>query len=194
MEISGYGIDGLSIEEIPLSMDGEFTLCFTQVILEGKSYVADVFLKFKNDVIANNWLEVIEFFSFIDAYIKRGLVVGHENYFFKVAQKDQISSLKCKFITDEYFISMPKAKTMLTVYNEFRSGNSFKYLIKCKTILSNEDSKVTIFSSYVKEEDVKNAIREYLKKNSGTFYENYTMFNEEILKYYNLIKYSGENI
>jgi len=194
MEISGYDIDGLSIEGIPLNMDGEFTLCFAQVILEGRSYVADVFLKFKNDVIANNWLEVIEFFAFIDAYIKRGLVVRHENYFFKVTQKDQISSLKCKFTTDEYFLSTPKAKTMLTVYNEFRSGNNFKYLIKCKMILTNEDTKVTIFSAYVEEEDVKNAIRKYLKKNSGTSCENYTMFDEEILKYYNLIKYSGENI
>jgi len=194
MEISGYEIDGLTMEEIPLNMDGEFTLCFAQVVLEGKNYVADVFLRFKKEVIANNWLEVIEFFSFLDAYIKKGLIPGHENYFFKVTQKDKISSLRCKFTTDEYFLSAPKAKTMLMVYNEFRSENSFKYLIKCKIILTNEDTRVTIFSAAIEEEDVKNDIKKYLDKNSGKFYENYTMFNEEILKYYNLIKYSGENI
>jgi hypothetical protein len=191
MEISSHDITNLSIEEIPLEMKDKFTLCFTKVVSDGKLYIADVYIKFERDVVAHNWLETIEFFSFIDAYIKRGFISSHENSFFKVSQEDKVTSLKCKFSLDEYFLSTPKVKTMLTVYNEFRSGNTLKDLIVSKTILSNEEAQVTIFSSHMNEEDVKNEIREHLQKSSNTKSTNYTLFDEETLKYYNMIKYAG---
>jgi len=184
----------LNLEGVPLEMQNEFLLCFAEakVIEEKKKYIADVYIKFRGVVVAHNWLETIEFFSFFDAYIKRGFISSHENDFFKVSQKDKVSSLKCKFASDEYFLSTPKVKTMLTVYNEFKSGNPFRDLIPSKTILSNEESKVTIFSSYMSEEDAKNSIREHLQKSRGTKCINYTLFDEDTLKYYNMVKYAKE--
>ncbi len=182
----------LNIDGVSLEIGDEFLLCFAEAIRGEKRNIADVYIKFKGVVIAHNWLETIEFFSFMDAYIKRGFISSHENDFFKVSQKDKVSSLKCKFASDEYFLSIPKVKTMLTVYNEFRSSNSFKDLIVSKTILSNKESKVTIFSSCMNEEDAKNAIREHLQKSRSTKRTNYTLFDEETLKYYNIVKYAEE--
>jgi len=183
----------LTIEGVPLEMGEEFLLCFAEATEKEKKYIADVYIKFKGVVIAHNWIETIEFFSFFDAFVKRGLISGHENAFFKVSQKDKINSLKFIFSEDEYFLSLPKVKTMLTAYNEFKSYNHFKDLIVSKKILSNEEARVTIFSSYMKEEKVKNEIKKYLKNNSDAKCTNYTLFDEETLKFYNMIKYAEEN-
>ena len=188
MEILLYENETLSLEGVPLEMDEMFLLCFAEVMSKGKNYIADVYIEFKKDIIANNYLEVIEFFSFIEAFTKKGLVVGHENSFFKVCQKDKISYLKCKFVKDEYFLSAPKLKTMLNMYGEFRAGNSLKHLANSKIILEDYNFRGIVSSYYLNEENIKQEMTQYLKDNVEN-YQNYTIFDKITLGCYDLIKY-----
>jgi len=131
---------GFRVEETVLGGEKDFSLFYTIMKTASKNYVKDVFVKFKNETIAYNYLQTVEFFSFIDMFVKKGFVSGEENSYFIVREKTENGkkriSLECKFSREKYFIYLPDAKAMWTIYNQTKIGYSFSEVLVSKVIFS----------------------------------------------------------
>ena len=184
----------VSIKKIGLGKESDFALFQLIVDYSNKSYVKDVFVQYKDETIAANYRESVEFFSILDSLVKKGLAPGDENGFFKYAQKSTKSnqlfrSLQLKHDLKVY-ISPATAKTMCQFYNESKIGLSFRTVLMSETVFSIETTLSTTRqdAKFPSDEDLEDVIEEVMKDN-GIKYDNTPYYSQRITKLLHAIKY-----
>lgn len=186
--------DTISIEKFTLGRESDFSLYQFLVTYSDKDYVKDVFVKYKDEVVAKNYPETLEFFSILDSLVKKGLNEGDKNPFFTYKQKTEkgnsiTRSLQFNNVPTIY-ISPSSAKTMCQFYNESKIGLSFKTVLKSDVIFSIDvelktTSKKADFSS---EDELNKVINSLLDKN-GIEYNNTNYYSRKITDLINSVKY-----
>ena len=84
IKMANYNLEAdISVQEIALGGTDDFMLYQFIMDSKSKSYIKDVFVKFKGKLIAKNYRDTLELFSMLDSFIKKGLVKGDENKGFK---------------------------------------------------------------------------------------------------------------
>ena len=78
---------GAEVHNLPLGDNSDFILSLTTYEEGKKMYLFDVSITYQGKLLAENFLATINFFAIIDAFVKKGLVPGDSNRFFKYAQK-----------------------------------------------------------------------------------------------------------
>lgn len=128
----------LSVVEIPLGGQNDFVLYQTLLHEREKSYVKDVYLKYESQLVTENYPQTVEFFTLLDALVKK-TPVHKENKFFIQVQKTEknktITSLQC-LIDKHRYIEPSEAKTMLQLYNESKIGLSFRLVLIGKKVFN----------------------------------------------------------
>jgi hypothetical protein len=186
----------ISVQKIGLGGYDDFILYQFIMDTNGKSYVKDVFVKYRGNLVVKNYGEAVEFFSIIDSFVKKGLVKGDENKFFKCVEKKEDNhirkSLQCTFDNKKY-ISVSEAKTMIQFYNESKIGYSFRTVLisdkvfSLTTTLEVEQKKVNLPS----ENDLLGLINGELEK-YGVNYDNTPYFSQKISLLLNHLKNNNE--
>lgn len=183
----------ISVVPIPLGKESDFTLMQLIFDYKGKSYVKDVFVKYKEEAVALNYPETLEFFSILDSLVKKGLTANDENYFFSYSQKNEkhntvTRSLRFKH-DPKVYISPATAKTMCQFYNESKIGLSFRTVLKNRTVFSFEtELEITSEKAYFPtDESLENIINAQLDDN-GIKYDNTPYYSQKITKLLNTIK------
>ena len=127
------------VKKIPLGMDCDFSLYHLQIEHEKKVYIKDMYLKYEQHVIARCYCEVVEFFTILDLFVKKGLSPGDENIFFEYKQKKEqnhiIRSLQYKN-NQELYVSTVTAKTMHQLYLDSKQGLFIRNALINETITS----------------------------------------------------------
>lgn len=187
----------ISVQEIGLGGDDDFVLYQFIMDSNGKSYIKDVFVKYKGKLIVKNYRETVEFFSMLDSFIKKGLVRGDKNKFLKCVEKTEDNqtrkSLQCVFDKKRY-LSMANAKTMMQFYNESKIGYSFRTVLisdkifSLTTTLEVEKNNVHLPS----ENDLLGMINSELDKH-GVKYDNTPYFSQRISLLLRHVKHSTDN-
>ncbi|WP_457746653.1 hypothetical protein [Sulfurimonas sp.] len=196
--MANYNLEAdISVQEIALGGTDDFMLYQFIMDSKSKSYIKDIFVKFKGKLIAKNYRDTLELFSMLDSFIKKGLVKGAENKFFKCVEKKEENqvrkSLQCVFNKKRY-ISMAEAKTMVQFYNESKIGYSFRTVLisdkvfSLTTTLEVEKKNVTLPS----ENDLLGMINGELDK-YGVKYDNTPYFSEKNSMLLHHIKHKDEN-
>jgi len=187
-------VQTVSVEEFKLGKESCFTLYQFIVHYNGKDFVKDVFVKYKNEVIAVNYPETLEFFSILDSLVKKGLGEGDENYFFSYRKRTEknntIKSLQLKKDTNVY-ISSATAKTMCQFYNESKIGLSFKNILKSKKVFSidtNLSSSAT--ESYFPNDASLDKLINSILDDNGVEYDNSSYYSKKVTDLLNSVKYS----
>ncbi len=196
--MANYNLEAnISVQEIKLGGKDDFVLYQFIMDFKNKPYIKDVFVKFKGNLIAKNYRAVLEFFSMLDSFIKKGLVKGDENKFFKCVEKKEDNtvrkSLQCVF-DKKIYIGMAEAKTMLQFYNESKIGYSFRTVLISDKIFSlttqlEIDKKNIHLPS---ENDLLGIINGELDK-YGVKYDNTPYFSEKISLLLHHVKHNTDN-
>ena len=196
--MANYNLEAnISVQEIKLGGKDDFVLYQFIMDFKNKPYIKDVFVKFKGNLIAKNYRAVLEFFSMLDSFIKKGLIKGDENKFFKCVEKKEDNtvrkSLQCVF-DKKIYIGMAEAKTMLQFYNESKIGYSFRTVLISDKIFSlatqlEIDKKDIYLPS---ENDLLGMINGELDK-YGVKYDNTPYFSEKISLLLHHVKHNTDN-
>ena len=196
--MASYNLEAnISVQEIKLGGKDNFVLYQFIMDSDNKSYIKDVFVKFKGNLVAKNYREAVEFFSILDSFIKKGLVKGDENKFFKCVEKKEDKqikkSLQCIFNKTTY-IGMAEAKTMIQFYNESKIGYSFRtVLISDKIFSLTTQLKIDQENVHLpSEHDLLGMINGELDK-YGIKYDNTPYFSERISLLLHHVKHNTDN-
>jgi hypothetical protein len=183
MKVVARSYGGFRIEKTALGPNKDFGLFYTIMNSPRREYVKDVFLKFNGAVIAKDYLQTIEFFSFLEMFTKKGLISGHKNDYFIAREQTKKGktylSLECKFTDKKYFIDLPDTKAMLNIYNQTRIGRSFTTVLISKVVLSydgiveSEGDAINVHS----DKDIDTVINNYL---GGESVDNTQYFSDKI--------------
>ena len=185
--------ENVSIVKISLGQESDFALYQLIVEYARKSYVKDVFVKYKDETIAMDYPATLEFFSILDSLVKKGLTSGDENVYFEYKQKSEknntiIRSLRFKHDPTLY-ISPATAKTMCQFYNESKVGLSFRAVLKSETVLSFEAELETISAkAYFPSDKSLETVIESLLDDNGITYDNTPYYSQKITKLMDAIK------
>lgn len=195
MKTSTKDYGGFTVTKTFIDENQDFSIYYTLMRSRDRDFVKDVYLKFQGQTIVHNYVQTISFFSFLEIFLKKGLVSGHECNYFKVVEETKnnkrYQSLKCKFIKNEYFIDIPTAKTMLNTYNQTKVGRSFTTVLTSETVLSysgvveTEGEKVFVAS----DKDIDQLINHYLNGENDKIV-NTQYFSDKISELLDAIKES----
>ena len=185
--------ENLSVVEIALGKESDFSLFQLLVEFKGKLYVKDVFVKYKDITVALNYPETLEFFSFLDSLVKKGLSSNDENPFFSYAQKNEKNNTLTRSLrfkqNQKLYISPATAKTMCQFYNESKIGLSFRNILRSKVVFSIETQlETTSKKAYFPTNESLESIINSQLDNNGITYDNTPYYSQKISKLLNVIK------
>lgn len=117
----------IRINEIGLEGGDNDTFLLFHIITTdlSKSYITDMFVKYKDELVVKGPRSIIPFFSMLRSFTKKILMYGEENDYFKYVEKTENNktrkSLQCKFDTTRY-ISVNEALTMTQFFYQSTTG------------------------------------------------------------------------
>lgn len=119
-----------------LGEENDFSL--HHILLKDEKYIEikTMFILYNNTMVTKNYTSTLEFFSILEALIKKNLMTGDENRFFSFRQqkieRDTIRSLQFKY-DKQVYISTFQAMSMCQIFYESKTGLSTKSALETDT-------------------------------------------------------------
>lgn len=185
----------IRVDETKLGIESDFSLFQMLVSTRKGTYIKDVFVKFKGEVVAKNYGETLEFFSILDSLIKKGLSEGEKTYFFTYKQKTEKNNSITRSLQfnkePTVYISFATAKIMCQFYNESKIGFSYRMVLKSDVVFSIDATLKTTSekADFPSDEELDKIINSLLEDN-GVKFDNTNYYSKKITDLINAVKYN----
>ncbi|WP_373033595.1 hypothetical protein [Sulfurovum sp.] len=116
-----------------LGAENYFNLHQIFMIKENYTEIKTMFIMHNNCLVTQNYMETLEFFSMLEALIKKNLITGDENRYLSYRQqkndRDIIKSLQLK-CDKSIYISAFQAMSMCQIFYESKAGLSTRVALE----------------------------------------------------------------